>query len=233
MALSRLVHRLLPCYYCPLIQEGKRRNIIIVRLLLLFFLVTVCSSNNNNNDNNAVAPLTDWEEERMAEYHKRNYTWPIPQYVPQTLGWRKLMDHRFRQAAEIEDSQHRYEAYAQTVSAALVQPNFTRYGFGLARAPEPLMVELRQAIHDGLATGTPREELGSEVIEGPNKPWFIDRPDLTTRVSNNDYSSQLAGVCGRVVTYSVSTVKRGMALVRPLEKCVFDFLACFVGHAIQ
>jgi hypothetical protein len=208
MALLRLFHRRLPD-----IQEGQRRT-INGRLLLLFVFVAVCSSNSTE------APLTDWEEQRMAEYNKRNYVWPIPRYVPNTLGWKKLMDHRFRQAAELEDSQSRYEAYAQTVSAALVQPNFTQYGFGLARAPEPLMVELRQAIHDGLEAGTPREEDGSQVIEGPNKPWFLDRPDLTTRVSNT-IVDWLVFVC----TYSASTVERQMAVVRPFETCIPHFLA--------
>jgi hypothetical protein len=42
------------------------------------------------------------EKERLLEYHKRGYTWPM-EYVPDTPGWKRLMDHRFRQAAEIDD----------------------------------------------------------------------------------------------------------------------------------
>ena len=121
------------------------------------------------------------EDERLLEYHGRNYTWPVSEYVPNTEGWKKLFDHRFRQAAEMPTSQQRFEGFAQSISAALVQPNFTEHGFGLARAPDELMEALRQGIKDGLEAG-PREERDIEVIHGEN-PWFIDRPDLTQRVS--------------------------------------------------
>lgn len=119
------------------------------------------------------------EDERMVEYHKRNHTWP-PNYVPKNEGWKKLMDHRFRQIDEMEDSD-RYEAYVQTINAAVVAPNFTEFGFGLARAPDDLMEALRQGIHDGLEAG-PEFETSVEVIKG-DPPWFINRPDLTQRVS--------------------------------------------------
>ena len=120
------------------------------------------------------------EEDRLQEYRKRHYTWP-PKYVPNTEGWKKLFDHRFRQVAEIDDRGKRYEGYLQSINAAVVAPNFTEYGFGLTRAPDDLMVELRQGIRDGLAKG-PRLENKVEVIDG-DQPWFIDRPDLTQLVS--------------------------------------------------
>jgi len=122
------------------------------------------------------------EEERLQEYYARNYKWPIEEFSPNTPGWNKLMQHRLRQVAEIADSSSRFEGYAQTLSAALVQPNFTEHGFGLARAPDDLMEALRQGIHDGLAEG-PREEYYIAAITG-DRPWFIDRPDLTKRVLN-------------------------------------------------
>jgi hypothetical protein len=121
------------------------------------------------------------EEERIRKYSDRNYTWPLSEYVPNTAGWKKLFDHRFRQAAEMQDSHQRFDGFAQSISAALVQPNFTEHGFGLARAPDDLMGALRQGIKDGLAAG-PREEIDLQIIHGDN-PWFIDRPDLTQRVS--------------------------------------------------
>ena len=125
--------------------------------------------------------ISPFEENRQREYRKRGYSWPVPEYVPDTEGWKKLFDHRFRQVAEIQSDSNRYEGYAQTISAALVQPNFTQYGFGLARAPDDLMQDLRQAIRDGLEKG-PREEQNLAVIDGESRPWFIDRKDLTTRV---------------------------------------------------
>eukprot|EP00536_Pseudo-nitzschia_multiseries_P008952 jgi/Psemu1/66768/estExt_Genemark1.C_2380036 len=120
------------------------------------------------------------ETERVAEYHARNYTWPPQVFSPNTPGWRNLMEHRFRQIAEIDDSGQRYEGYVQTLNSAIVAPNFTEHGFALARAPDDLMETLRKAIRDGVAAG-PRLEPDVEVIDG-DTPWFIDRPDLTKRV---------------------------------------------------
>jgi hypothetical protein len=123
------------------------------------------------------------EHERMAEYAKRNYSWPLSEYVPNTPGWKNLCEHRFRQVAEIDGWDARYEGYLQTINSALMAPNFTEHGFGLARAPDDLMESLRQGIRDGLDKG-PRLESQIKVIEGLT-PWFIDRPDLTQRVSGD------------------------------------------------
>lgn len=120
------------------------------------------------------------EDERIQEYHKRGFSWP-PKYVPSNPGWKALFDHRFRQVAEIDDTTKRYEGYLQSINAAVVAPNFTEYGFGLARAPDDLMQALRQGIRDGLKEG-PQLERSVEVIDG-DQPWFISRPDLTQRVS--------------------------------------------------
>jgi len=120
------------------------------------------------------------EEERIEAYHRSNYTWPPEKYIPDTPGWRKLYDHRFRQIAEIKDRTDRFEGYAQAVSSGVLQQNFTEQGFGLARAPEPLMKDLRRAIREGVEKG-PRLENHINAITEP-RPWFIDRPDLTRRV---------------------------------------------------
>jgi hypothetical protein len=116
----------------------------------------------------------------MTEYYKRNYTWPVSKFVPDTPGWRSLMTERFEQVAELDDSLHRYEGFMQTVHTAFLVPNFTEYGFGLARCPDELTNTLRTAILDGLPTA--REEVNSPVINGPQRPLFVDRPDLTERV---------------------------------------------------
>jgi hypothetical protein len=120
------------------------------------------------------------EKERIQEFYNRNHTWPVKKFSPETPGWRKLFEHRLRQVAEIEDSTDRFEGFAQTVSAGIVQPNYTQWGFGLARAPEPLMEDLRQAIREGVAKGPRLESLINAITEP--RPWFIDRPDLTQRV---------------------------------------------------
>lgn len=120
------------------------------------------------------------EEERIALFHERNYTFPPEKYVPETPGWRQLFDHRLRQVGEIKEKMDRFEGFAQSLSASVVQPNFTEWGFGLTRAPESLMKDLRQAIHEGVEKG-PRLETHINAITEP-RPWFIDRPDLTRRV---------------------------------------------------
>jgi hypothetical protein len=122
------------------------------------------------------------EEERRAVYRARNYTWPpvLEDFTPPTEGWKNLMEHRLRQVQEIDHDGHRYEGYIQTLNSAMVAPNFTRYGFGLARAPDDLMEALQRGVREGVAKG-PQLEPVVEVIEG-DQPWFIDRPDLTQRV---------------------------------------------------
>lgn len=118
------------------------------------------------------------EEERLEEFYRRNHTWPAV-YNPSTEGWKKINDRRFAQISQIENSGQRYEGYLQTVMSAIVAPNFTENGWGLTRAPQGLVDDLRQAIRDGLADATPEGNV--EVIEGLS-PLFIKRKDLTNRV---------------------------------------------------
>ena len=42
------------------------------------------------------------EDERRAEYDRRNYTWPIEKFVPDTAGWNNLMKQRMGQVDELE-----------------------------------------------------------------------------------------------------------------------------------
>ena len=90
--------------------------------------------------------LAMYESERLLEYEKRNYGWPPQSFVPDTPGWRALHMERFEQIQQMDKSGDRYEGYLQAVHSALLAPNFTELGFGLARAPEDLMVALRQGI---------------------------------------------------------------------------------------
>jgi hypothetical protein len=122
------------------------------------------------------------EKERLEEYHKRNYTFPIEKFIPDTPGWRKLMSERLEQVSELETSNERYEGFFQTMHSASLAPNFTEYGFGLAKCPDDLLRALQQGIHDGLPTAGLEAE--GAAINGPNQPWYISRPDLTNRVLN-------------------------------------------------
>jgi hypothetical protein len=134
------------------------------------------------------------EEQRVAEFYRRNHTWPVQQFKPETPGWRQLMEHRLRQVSEIRDPTDRFEGFAQTLCAAMIQNNYTEHGFGLGRAPEPLMEDLRNAIREGVAKG-PRLESYVNAITEP-RPWFIDRPDLTERVLKElqSYPEEWAGL---------------------------------------
>ena len=162
---------------------SSTRHIVCFTLLLRLALFIVLI---------AVPAHCRTEEERVARYHELNHTWP-PEWFPDTPGWRKLFDHRVRQVAEIEDRSDRFEGFAQILSAGLLQKNFTEHGFGLTRAPEPLMVDLRKAIRDGVEKG-PRLESYINAITEP-RPWFIDRPDLTKRVLDElqEYSEAWVG----------------------------------------
>jgi len=133
------------------------------------------------------------EEERVRKYHQLNHTWPPESYVPDTAGWRKLFEHRLRQVEEIQNRGDRFEGYAQALAAGVLQQNFTEHGFGLGRAPEPLVEDMRRAIREGVAKG-PRLESHINAITEP-RPWFIDRPDLTKRVLDElqQYSEGWAG----------------------------------------
>lgn len=145
-----------------------------VSLFLLLLGVTLLSSL-------VIAPTHGRsEEERVLKYHQLNHTWPPENFIPENPGWRKLFEHRLRQVAEIQNRGDRFEGFAQTINAGILQQNFTEHGFGLARAPESLMVDLRQAIREGVAKG-PRLETHINAITEP-RPWFIDRPDMTRRV---------------------------------------------------
>jgi len=92
------------------------------------------------------------EEERIEEYHKRNYQWPPApsEYVPNTPGWRSIHQRRFNQTAHLEDSDGAYNAYLSIVHSALMSPNFTEFGWGLTKAPKSLVDALHENLMNGL-----------------------------------------------------------------------------------
>lgn len=119
------------------------------------------------------------EEERLEIYKQRGHTFPFAKYIPDTPGWRKLMDKRFDQVRALTDSQMKWDGWIQTANAAVIVPNFTEFGWGLTQAPDLLTLDIQQAIYDGLPNA--RSEGLIDVIAGPKAPLFIDRPDLNDR----------------------------------------------------
>ena len=164
-------------------------HLVVCLFAVLVAVSTASSKGDLSNPDKQRIQLV--ESERIEEYHKRNYTWPLTNYNPDTPGWKALMEERFRQVEEMEED--RYEGYIQTIRSAFLVPNFTEHGFGLARCPDDLIEALRQGIRDGLPTA--RFESKIEVIDGP-RSWFIDRPDLTQRVLNQlrHYAEEWSGV---------------------------------------
>ena len=101
-------------------------------------------------------PASAISEQVRVEEHDKRYTrdWPPVEYiVPKTEGWKKLMTERLRQVAEIDNLNRRYEGYMQTITPAVVAPNFTEYGFGLVKGPSDLNEALREGIRGGYERG--------------------------------------------------------------------------------
>ena len=125
-------------------------------------------------------PLTEaqlLEHERIAEYKKRQYSWPpkAEEYIPQTSGWQALYERRFQQISRIEDESFKYNGYMSAVHSALMAPNFTEYGWALTKGPHDL-VELLLA---RLVTG----------INNPNTP--VEEPDTAQGDIKEEYPGEL------------------------------------------
>jgi hypothetical protein len=134
------------------------------------------------------------EKDRVEEYFKRGYSYPVKDFLPNTEGWKDLMTRRMNQITEMEGTGERYEAFYQVIHSATLAPNFTEYGFGLAKCPEELLKALQQGIYDGLESAELESMEGT--IDGPNPPLFVRRPDLTRRVLNelHSYTEEWVGI---------------------------------------
>jgi len=113
------------------------------------------------------------EHDRVAEYHARNYTWPPPddEFVPKTDGWRNIMRRRLAQVERVGTSHERYNGFMSTLHTSLICPNFTEYGWGLTKAPQELVDELRNQLHKGLSTA--KEESLTQCIEADERPLMV------------------------------------------------------------
>jgi hypothetical protein len=119
------------------------------------------------------------EVERLAEYEARNHTWPPDDYTPNTEGWRKIFERRFRQIDALDSDTNSYNGYMSAVHAGLLCPNFTLNGWGLTRAPQGLVDELKASLMRGLARDDlPIEDEMMQSIETQNRPNIIFQSDL-------------------------------------------------------
>ncbi len=116
------------------------------------------------------------EKEILEEYEKRGHTWPPKQYLPNTPGWKAVMERRFAQIRQIESNNIKHIGWLETLRAGVTFDNFTEYGWGLTRVQDDLLQALVQGVEDGLPTA----EL--EWASNPNSVLLIHRPDLITRL---------------------------------------------------
>jgi len=137
------------------------------------------------------SPLFMREIDRQAEYIKRNYTWPLDEFVPNTAGWRFVMERRMDQMQHVKALDQRYNGWVSVMNSALVAPNFTLNGFALTQAPPELVMELKASLHAGLAENRTRMEHTIDIVLNGDStsddkdltvpPWFIDQPELNAK----------------------------------------------------
>ena len=132
---------------------------------------------------------------RFQQIQDQNQSLTFHHTLPNTTGWRNLMSQRLQQVTAMDDIDFRYEGYYQVMLSAVVVPNFTEYGFGLAKCPEALLMDLQEAIQDGMETSE-YEEGEEDVVNGPEQPWFIKRPELVERVLHEmlPYAEEWVGI---------------------------------------
>ena len=119
--------------------------------------------------------------ERLQGYQKRGYQWPVLEFVPNTPGWKKLMEDRLEQISNIEDPAERFKGYTATMYSGIVIQNYTEHGFARTRISESLLKELQQGIRDGFEDRV--NEGYTPSITG-NQAWHIQRDDLTQKVED-------------------------------------------------
>ena len=121
----------------------------------------------------------------MEEYHKRGYSWPLPETVPNTEGWNRLMRGRMQQISSIDRDASRFAAWRSVMTQALVAPNFTEHGWALTRAPDYLVHELKLNLYQHKDTA--KNEHFQLSIHGNNTygwkpPLFIKQEELNQRI---------------------------------------------------
>ena len=134
------------------------------------------------------------ETDRVAEYHKRGYQWPLNATIPNTEGWRRNQFRRIAQIERIQKNKKKYDAWLHIMASAIVSPNFTENGWGLTRAPADLIKELKTSLHEGLPDAALEKKI--EPIETEEPPYFIYQEKLNRKVLENvDFVCALFCVC--------------------------------------
>ena len=161
-------------------------------LLLLLVVATTTLSSSSSTVSETAA--------RLQGYKDRGYQWPVPEFIPNTPGWNKLMEDRLEQVSHIEDPAERFKGYTATMYSGLVIQNYTEHGFARTRISDELLAELQQGIRDGFEDR--RNEGYTPSITG-NQAWHIQRDDLTAKVEDelHDKLEEWSGNTNLDLTY--------------------------------
>eukprot|EP00927_Polykrikos_kofoidii_P051629 TRINITY_DN45426_c0_g1_i1.p1 TRINITY_DN45426_c0_g1~~TRINITY_DN45426_c0_g1_i1.p1 ORF type:complete len:456 (+),score=50.07 TRINITY_DN45426_c0_g1_i1:145-1512(+) len=95
------------------------------------------------------------------------------EWIPNTDGWRELMDRRGRQVMAIKNSQERWDAMTSFVAQSLVVGNFTKQGYEIVRAPPSTFAWLRTMLHDSMKGSMQHESGENDQIWG-DIPKLVD-----------------------------------------------------------
>lgn len=128
------------------------------------------------------------------------------------------------------------------MTSALVSPTFTESGWGLTKAPDFLVDELKKSLYDGLAKG-PRLEQNVDVIEGDqpgSRPLFIDQHALNHKalevlkpmheawinkhIENEEDKIELVGA----IAYGLRIYREGSSLNMHVDKSGTHIISCIL-----
>jgi len=176
-----------------------------------------------------VTPLD--EEDRVREFYARGYSWPFEKLVPDTPGWRNIFERRFEQLRRIEDSNERYNGWVQSVSAAMVAPNFTESGWGLTRAPTELVEELVHKLHTELPNAHEEKEVNVIEGSGSSRPLFIYNYALNNKALEElkPMHEEWAGVelVGEIA-YGLRVYRNDSRLLMHVDKSKTHVISCIL-----
>jgi len=80
------------------------RSLCLLTLIVGITVWSPCTAKNEEMYRHPRFPRVSLsEDKRLEEYAKRNYTWPIQKFVPDTVGWNNLMKERIGQVTELEE----------------------------------------------------------------------------------------------------------------------------------
>merc|ERR1712038_380027 len=149
------------------------------------------------------------------------------------MGWKKLMFRRFEQIEQTQDKENgKYDAWLSVMASALVQPNFTENGWGLTRAPDYLVEELKQKLYDNLETAPLEKKV--DVIEGgseESKPLFIENKELNDKVLRElkPMHEEWSGVeLEGAIAYGLRVYRNNSRLLMHVDKSYTHVISCIL-----